>query len=119
MIATPEALSLRMMLKRMSTSFTVSGAVGSSRISTLVWSSTALAISTICIIAGDSVNSMALGSISVPKSSNIFRASSTIFFLLTITPLPIRLPMNIFSTIGRSRTSVNSWYTAPIPSCRA
>ena len=75
------------MRNRISTSAMLSGAVGSSRISTLQSLETLLAISTICMCPGVRSRTSVVGLMSTPKSSKIFCAIVFIFFWLTKRPI--------------------------------
>ena len=119
MIATPRAFSARMRSKRRADSFSVSAAVGSSRISSRARLASARAITTSCCVARSSEPIGAAGSRSRPKASSASRARRSRPGT-SIMPQRVGSSFSIrFSATLRSGTTLTSCGTSATPAASA
>lgn len=119
-IATPWRFNSRITPNRRAASAGVSVAVGSSRISTLASSDSALPISTNCCCATDSSRTGADRSTAMPSRAKMSAAARRIRARSRNPSRPRHSrPRNRLSTAFRSGIRLNSWNTMPTPAAIA
>ena len=119
MIATPRAFSSRMRSNNRSNSFSVSAAVGSSRMSSRARLASARAITTSCCVARSSAPIGMAGSRSRPKSASASRARRS-RPATSIMPQRVGSSLRVrFSATLRSGTTLTSCGTSATPAASA
>lgn len=108
MMVTPRAFKSRIMRNSVVTSLVVRGAVGSSIIRILTFLLMALAISTICCIAGDRLRTFCDGSSETPIWSNSSLVRRSRSLISTKMPGVVFSPRKTFSAALMPGIKVNS-----------
>ena len=118
-IPTPSALNFRIRTNNFWTSSSSKEDVGSSKIKTRHFISTALAIAIICWIAKEHSSKLWVGATWI---SRFFKTSADFRFIVRQSIIPNllgSLPINKFSATVRFGHKFTSWYTVLIPFCCA